>query len=313
MYRSWDRDWGFCVTRDFYDSLEPGEYEVVIETKEAEGDLKLLEYTHQGRLDETFVIAAHLDHPGMANDDLAGCAAGVELFRRLRGRETKFTYKLFLHQEVIGSEYYLGKMADEEREKILDSLFLEMLGSKTQLALQFSRHGDSIIDYALADALEEGRETYRTGPFGSIIAVGDFVWESYGIPMATLSRYPYPEYHCSRDNFDLMDEKSLDESVEILLNMIEQIESTFLVIKNFTGTICTSNPKYDLYVDPGQASFGGFSVDQNIKGKRTLMDIMPIINKPIFKKKLAKEANLDIDTVIEYLHEWKKKKLITFL
>jgi predicted transcriptional regulator len=43
------------------------------------------------------------------------------------------------------------------------------------------------------------------------------------------------------------------------------------------------------------------------------MDIMPIINKPIFKKKLAKEANLDIDTVIEYLHEWKKKKLITFL
>ncbi len=212
MYRSWDRDWGFCVTKRFYDSLEPGEYEVVIETRESEGSLKLLEYAHPGELEESIVVAAHLDHPGMANDDLAGCAVGVELFRRLRGRKTKYSYKLFLHQEVIGSEYYLGKMEDGERERILESLFLEMLGTRTQLALQFSREGGTSVEKAVADAMREMGISHRTGPFGTIIAVGDYVWESYGIPMATLSRYPYPEYHCDRDNFALMSEESLEEA-----------------------------------------------------------------------------------------------------
>jgi aminopeptidase-like protein len=42
-YRSWERDWGFCVPKRFYDTLLPGEYEVSIQTEESEGILKVLE------------------------------------------------------------------------------------------------------------------------------------------------------------------------------------------------------------------------------------------------------------------------------
>ncbi|MDW7662643.1 MAG: DUF2172 domain-containing protein [Bacillota bacterium] len=93
-YRNWERDWGFCVTKNFYASLEPGEYDVVIKTKEDQGILKVLEYTHAGEMEESFVFVAHQDHPGMANDDLAGCVVGVELFKRLLGQKTKYSYKL---------------------------------------------------------------------------------------------------------------------------------------------------------------------------------------------------------------------------
>ena len=310
MYRPWQRDWGFCVSKKFYDGLDSGEYEVVIETRESEGTLKLLEYTHPGMLDETIVIAAHLDHPGMANDDLAGCAVGIELFLRMRGKKTKYTYKLFLHQEVIGSEYYLAKMADEDRSMILESLFLEMLGTKTELALQFSRSGATGIEKALAEALADSGISHRTGPSGSIIAVGDYVWESYGIPMAILSRYPYPEYHCSRDDFDLMSEASLDAAVEILIKAVEKVESTSLVYKKFQGTICTSNPRFNLYVDPGQPAFGGSANDGSIQGMRFLMEQIPILQRPVTVRALAAQAGIAESLVRAYLEKWAEKGLL---
>ena len=36
-----------------------------------------------GRTDETIVLAAHLCHPGMANDDLTGVAVAIGVMREL--------------------------------------------------------------------------------------------------------------------------------------------------------------------------------------------------------------------------------------
>jgi aminopeptidase-like protein len=314
MYRPWEREWGFCVTKRFYDSLGPGEYEVVIETRESEGTLKLLEYTHQGELSETIVIAAHLDHPGMANDDMAGCAAGVELFRRLRERKTKYTYKLFLHQEVIGSEYYLAKMADADRRQILESLFLEMLGSETQLALQESRHSLSNIEKALSEALEERNTSYRKGAFDSIVTNGDYIWEAYGIPMASLSRYPYPEYHCDKDNLTIISQTSLNQAVNILWRAVDILESSTLVRKKFEGNICVSNPKYDLYIELGT---GQESVNRSTgttgKKLRTLMDMVPMLNRPVSSRILAEKIDLSEDVVLNYLKKWSNKGLLDLM
>ncbi len=41
LFRSWNRDWGFCVPQHLYDSLEPGDYDVRIVTREAPGVLKV--------------------------------------------------------------------------------------------------------------------------------------------------------------------------------------------------------------------------------------------------------------------------------
>ncbi len=115
QFRSWDRDWGFCVPKDLYDRLEPGEYDVRILTREAPGVLKVLVGTHPGSLPHTVVLYANLDHPGVANDGLAGVAVGFEVLRRLQTHPTKYTYKLVIGPGIIGTEYYLGKLESEER------------------------------------------------------------------------------------------------------------------------------------------------------------------------------------------------------
>ncbi|MFO7739577.1 MAG: DUF4910 domain-containing protein [Desulfatiglandaceae bacterium] len=140
-YRPWERDWGFCVPRVLYDSLEEGEYEIDLEIDEDEPELKVIDYYIPGNSNVEFVFVAHLDHPGMANDDLAGCAVGVELFKSLSSQSTKYSYRLLLVQEIIGSQYYLNKF----RERAHEGVFLEMLGVDVPLSVQQSLRGNSMI------------------------------------------------------------------------------------------------------------------------------------------------------------------------
>jgi aminopeptidase-like protein len=309
QFRNWDRDWGFCVPRSFCDRLEPGDYEVIIETEESDGVLKILEYTHTGDLDETIAFGGNLDHPGVANDGLAGCVVGIEVLRRLKDKRTKFTYKLALVQGIIGSELYLGKMEKTERDKIREGVFLEMLGSETQLALQASRNGGSNIEYGIEKALDEMGTSYRRGPFESIIINDEYIWENYGIPMTSLSRFPYPEYHSDKDNLSIISEKSLNEAVEVLIKAIELLESSSLVFKKFEGNVCLSNPKYDLYIDPGQIDFGDV-LSEETKRMRFLMDLIPALHRPTTVKAIADRVELPEDKVYVYLKKWADRGLL---
>lgn len=310
QYRSWERDWGFCVPKRLYESLEPGKYHVTIRTDEAPGKLKLLEYTHPGKLPQTIVLMSHLDHPGMSNDGLAGCAVGVEVMQRLQGRETKFSYALFLHQEVIGSEYYLGWMATEQRQQIMEGLFLEMLGSKTQLALQNAPGTVTNIETALATVLNDRKLPHRRGEYGDVVVNGEYIWHGYGIPVASLSRFPYPEYHTDRDNMSIISAEGLEESVEIVMAAIEELENSPVMITRFTGNICTSNPKYELYVDPGEPAFGTVPSDLEVQKLRALMEKIPSLHRPVSVRALAGELGLEETIVTEYLRRWEAKGLI---
>src|SRR6202521_1706415 len=225
QFRSWCRDWGFCMPKRIFDPLVPGDYEVVIRTSEAPGAVKILEYKHQGSLDFTIVLGGNLDHAGTANDGLAGCVGGLEGLRRLRDRKTKFTYSLVLSPGIIGSELYLAGMSQSERSRILEGVFLEMLGSATPLAVQESRRSMVSVMHALKDSLDQLGLPYRTGPFESIIVNDEYVWENYGIPMLSFSRFPYPEYHSSHDNMEIIKEESLNEAVDALIGAVDRLEA----------------------------------------------------------------------------------------
>lgn len=307
LYRPWDRDWGFCVPRSFYEDLEPGDYEVAIRTDETEGYLDVLEYTHEGALDETFVFAAHLDHPGMANDDLAGCAAGIKLFDHLRGRNTKFSYRLVLLQEITASAYYLDAASEQEKRTVLGAFFLEMLGSDTQLALQHSVEEDAMVDQALETALKQQGADYRTGPFRSIIGNDEIVWEAHDIPMPSLSRFPYPEYHTSDDNPSIIREERLEEAVSVLERAVERLESRRVIRKKFEGVPATSHPRYDLYVDTWGAS------DETAQALRQVMDHLPIAPEYLPVRALEEQFEVPTGPLLKYLRQWEEKDLIELL
>jgi aminopeptidase-like protein len=310
LFRAWDRDWGFCVTKKLYDALEPGDYNVRIVTREEPGVLKAVVAKHPGSLPYTIALCANLDHPGVSNDGLAGVVVGIEALQRLADRQTKFTYGLVLTPGIIGTEYYLGMMERTQRQKILECLCLWMLGSRTELALQESRGAVSIMERSLAAVMDDRRIPYRRGEFERIIINDEYLWEAYGIPTCSLSRFPYPEYHSSRDNASIMSEDSLEEAVTVVLGAIQRMEATPLVEKRFEGTVCLSNPRYDLYVDPGQISFGERIADEQ-RRFRMLQDFLPSLRGPVTIRSLAERFQLADEAVFDYLREWEKRGLIS--
>jgi aminopeptidase-like protein len=309
FFRSWERDWGFCVSKQLYDTLEEGNYDVVIRTRESSGELKILEYKHKGSLDYTIVLGGNLDHAGVANDGLAGCVVGLEVMRRLQGRKTKFTYALVLSPGIIGSELYLASLSKAELSQLLEGVFLEMLGSVTQLAVQESRHDMVTVSHALKASLDQLGLSYRNGPFESIIVNDEYIWENYGVPMVSFSRFPYPEYHSSRDNVSIIKETALSESVEALLGAVDVLENSPIVCKRFEGNVCLSNPLYDLYVDYGQIALGDLPTELR-RRRRFLMDLIPSLDRPVSARAVSDYVGLPEKETLDYLERWKSKQLV---
>jgi len=232
--------------------------------------------------------------------------------RRLRDRKTKFSYSLVLSPGIIGSELYLAGLDPSERCRILEGIFLEMLGSDTPLALQESRRSMVSTLHALKASLDQLGLHYRTGPFESIIVNDEYVWENYGIPMLSFSRFPYPEYHSSRDSVEIIKEASLNEAVDALIGAVDQLEASPAVFKKFEGNICLSNPQYDLYVDSGQIALGDSSSDHR-RRMRCLMDFVPALDRPVGVKAVADHVGLPENETLEYLQQWASKGLIDLL
>lgn len=311
-YQPWNRDWGFCIPKNIFDELQEGEYDVILRTEESQGYLDVLECVIEGENEECFYFVTHLDHPGMANDDLAGCAVGIELFKKLQEskQQFKFTYKLLIVQEIVGSGYYLGNLKGKERDQILGGVFLEAPGSETKLSLQSSLKGDSLMDKALEWALNSLKKDFRKGDFHTIIGNDEIVFEAFNIPMPSLSRFPYPEYHSDKDNIDIICPQKLDDFFLILEKTISFLERQVIFKKCFDGLVCLSNPKYDLYVDLGMQS--EYASDK-MKEKRKLMDLIPSLNRTFTLSDLQSNIKLSKEEISSYLSKWEEKKLILII
>lgn len=312
-YRPWDREWGFSVPTAILDAIQNEElYEVCIRTEEAMGELKILEaQTGKGQSGLKFVFVAHLDHPGMANDDLAGVAAGVELLRRLSKKDLRHSYHLLVVQELIGSQFYLQdfRKRNPEQRPFFEGLFLEMPGTDTPLALQASMNGQSLLEDALKSALDTSKLPFRQGKFKCIIGNDESIFEAYGVPMASLSRYPFEEYHTDADNASLMDEKALEEYVSILEQSVDLLEKTSFYQKIFDGVICLSNPSYNLYIDSGQPAFEAMPPAE-ILNLRQIMDYLPLAQEIFGAHQLSQLFSVPLEQVQDYLSKWVKAGLL---
>ncbi len=167
-FRYYERTWGFSLQHARLAELTADEYEVVIDTQEAPGTLRVGEHVVAGESEESVLIVAHLDHPGQANDDLAGVAVAMEVARRMAGTRPRLTHRFLFVPEQIGSIAYLSR-----HEELIGSfrhgLFLEMLGLDQPLALQHSRDADDRIDRALGLALAERGQPFVEGSFLEVI------------------------------------------------------------------------------------------------------------------------------------------------
>jgi len=294
-FKYYERDWGFCVQHIRLGEFARGEYRVFIDSKFEEGTLKVGDCTIEGETDETIVLVAHLCHPAMANDDLAGVAVLVDIAKDLRKRNNHYTYKFLLVPETIGSVAYLSQN-EGIIPKLKYGIFLEMLGNHNIHALQLTRQGNTRLDKIARYAMKRKLTNFREGPFRKVVGNDEMVFNGPGvnIPMISISRFPYPEYHTSDDNPSIISEENLKESKTLILEILNIIDNDRIPKRKFKGPVFLSG--YGLW-GPRIAE----NIEQimlRLEGDKSIFDI-------------AEELDMEFNDVLNYVNKFFAKGLIT--
>ena len=300
-YRFYDRDWGLCCSGNQKAALTDERYRVVIDSEFTPGTLKVGEAVVYGTSDDCIVLCAHLDHPGMVNDDMSGVVVGVEVMRRLARRpDLRYTYRLLVVPETIGSAAYLSHN-QHLIPTMKGGLFLEMLGLDNPPALQMSYSADTTADRCFRLAFREAAPNGWTGDFLTVIRNDERQFNSPGVrvPMLSLSRvlpvdspgWPYPEYHSHLDNPNLLSGKALDDSVDLVMAMIEAWETNWVPVNRFKGEVFLS--RYNLYPDPKvnpEENGATFQMMFELDGSQSIADIAHKLSIPFSVVKRIAEA-----------------------
>ncbi len=276
-FNFYELTWGFSLSYEQYQGLDADEYRVYIDTEYTDGTLKVGDATVEGESDEVVVLMGHLDHPGQANDGLSGVAVGTELIKWLRERDPYYTYKLLVLPETIGSIAYFSHNMDLVPH-CRCGIFLEMMGNENQFAFQHSRQHDDFIDRASRQVLVDrfGEGNFTEGAFRKVVGNDEMVLNGPGVnvPTVSISRWPYWQYHTHLDNMDMISEDALDESLEVLKDIIGILERDYVPRRTFTGPIFLSG--YGLWVDYRENYALNRAIEQvmlSLEGDESILDI----------------------------------------
>lgn len=220
------RDWGFCLPDAVLRALEPGDYEVVVDTTLEPGELVYGEVLLPGRSEDEVVISSHVCHPSLANDNLTGLAVALELIRHLeRLTDRHLSYRFLFAPGTIGSLTWLHRhRADLER--VRHGLVITGLGGGGPLVYKQTRHGLRTVDRAAAHVVRRrGGEVRAYSPYG--YDERQFNSVGFDLPIGRLTRTPhgeYPEYHTSADDLAFVDDAELDDALRAIEDVIAVLE-----------------------------------------------------------------------------------------
>lgn len=308
IFKYYERDWGLCCTRNQRDALLDDRYRVVIKTSFSYGTLKVGDVVVKGAREDEIVLCAHLCHPHMVNDDLTGVVVGMDVMRALaKRRDLRYTYRFIIVPETIGSVAYLSR-AKQQLPHMRGGLFLEMLGRDHPHALQLSFDGRSEVDRCFTMAMKEADPFAWTGAFRTLVGNDERQFNAPGVrvPMLSLSRILpaeapdlyYREYHSSDDTPERVPPGCLEESRDIVLRMIDTLESNRVIENRFQGEPFCS--RYGIHMD----------AYANPEGNRALFDIMFLIDGTRTVADVADACGISFTAARDTLAELRRHGLI---
>ncbi|MBF0474271.1 MAG: DUF4910 domain-containing protein [Deltaproteobacteria bacterium] len=313
-YKQWLRDWGFSVPQTLYQELPEGEYEVELITQAVPGTMKVFDYLLPGTTPDTVILNAHNCHAGQANDDIAGVVTAIQVIRTLSQRKKRrYGYRVIIAPEHLGTVFYLAQSPKSLTDTFKYAMFLEMVGNDNALSLQESFTGQSLIDRAAHCYLTHHQPGYHSDGFRKIVGNDETVWEAPGfeIPCISLTRYPYGVYHSDKDNEDIIIEQRLTDTVETVLGIIDILETNTVMQRHFNGLVALSNPKYDLYITPGDPSILPI-VSRDQRKWNYLMDcLVRYFDQETQLIDIALKHEIEYAALYNYVTKFEEKGLIT--
>ena len=222
------KTWGFCLTHNDFLNLPEGNYKVFIDSKHKKGELKLIEALLPGKSKKEIFFSSYLCHPSMANNELSGPVLLSEIMHYLKSiRNREYTYRFVLVPETIGSIAYLSKRLKLLQENMICGFNLTCVGDERAYTQVNSRLGNTIADDALNSVLLKF-DNFKE--YSYLYAGSDerqYCSPGINLPLCTFCRSKYgeyPEYHTSKDDFNVVTKKGLIDSFLVMKTIIDAFQ-----------------------------------------------------------------------------------------
>lgn len=300
------KNWGFCLSENSRKKIKGSKFKVKIDSQFKKGFLELIELKLKGKKKKEIFFSSYLCHPSMANNELSGPSLIVKIAKYLLSKKnTKFSYRLVLLPETIGSISYISRYKNDLRKNVFCGYNLSCVGDGKAYSHIYNINEGCFSDLVLSSALigktnlkrysflERGSDERQYCSPGVDLPLSGFCRSKYG---------EFKEYHTSADNLNLVSEKYLQESFLVFKSIIDSFEDYFIPIST---TKCEPNlGKRNLY--------STISQKKNYRKSNTVLDILAYSNgkRNIFE--ISQKLNKPLDVLISSCELLKKEKLIKF-
>jgi len=296
------RRWGFCLSEQHRQSLEPGRYRAVVDADFKPGVLNYGELVIPGESSQEVFLSTYVCHPSMANNELSGPVVTTAIARWLQSLpDRRYTYRIVFIPETIGSLTYLSRNLDHLKTHVIAGFNVSCIGDDRCYSYLPSRAGNTLADRAARHALHHIDSNYLR-----------YTWLDRGsderqycapgidLPVASIMRSKhgkYPEYHTSLDDLSLVTPSGLEGGYNALKSAIEAIE-----INCRPMATCLGEPKMSKRgLRPTLSRVDSIEEDNILimhlltysDGERDLIEIADLINIPI--KRLGEMVRLLAD------------------
>lgn len=244
------RHWGFCMTQNQRDRLEPGIYQVIIDSELFHGSMTYGELFIKGNTSQEVLLSTYICHPSMANNELSGPTVTTYLAKWLLSQsDLRYSYRIIFVPETIGSIAYLSRNIEHLKRHVIAGFNISCVGDDRSYSYLPSRAGDTLSDMVAKHVLKSIEPKFKS-----------YTWSNRGsderqycapgvdLPIASIMRTKYgeyPEYHTSLDDFSVVTSKGLQGGYEALRLAIEALENNITPKSNM---ICEPQMgKYGLY------------------------------------------------------------------
>jgi aminopeptidase-like protein len=219
------RGWGFCLPHEQLHALEPGDYDVLIDSSLKPGSVEWGELVIPGESGSEVLLTTHICHPSLANDNLSGIAALIEIGRRLLARENRHTFRLLFIPGTIGSISWLATHRDVIAD-VVGGLVLTGVGDSSPFTYKASRRGNGEVDRLAALLVNEssGGRVVPFSPYG--YDERQFCSPGFDLPVGRLTRGvhgEYAEYHTSADDLGFVSVAQILAAADLVIALLDAL------------------------------------------------------------------------------------------
>lgn len=299
------RRWGFALTHNQRTGLPDEEYEVFIDSTLASGKIQYADLVIAGETEQEILLSGYICHPSMANNELSGPMVITALAEWLQTKKHRYTYRIFLGPETIGSVVYLSKNLEHLKSKTTAGFVVTCIGDERDYSFVTTPYANTLADKVIEQAANQ-QSGGKYSKYSFLERGSDerqYCSPRVRLPVVSVCRSKYdiyPEYHTSKDDMSLITPIGLQGGFEYLQKAIEILENAEVYRSKYK---CEPQlGKRGLYPTIAtKDTFGLTSMMMNLlvycDGLNDLETISKLTNAPVNKLRVIAKQLLEADVI----------------